>query len=188
MSLSGHCRLCAGACGVQATTDGAVPTALRPDPADPVSQGQPCAVLDHSLAARTGPGRIRQPLRRAGEALVPCSWDEALAGIGAALVDLRVRDVLMTLVDCDEAPAADQLWLLLAQVLPQPYRAEALILAGFSAYVRGEGPLAGVCIEAVQAADPAHRMAGLLDTALQNGVRPEAIRGLTAQLPSAVAV
>lgn len=89
MSLSGHCRLCAGACGVQATTDGAVPTALRPDPADPVSQGQPCAVLDHSLAARTGPGRIRQPLRRAGEALVPCSWDEALAGIGAALGGLR---------------------------------------------------------------------------------------------------
>lgn len=148
----------------------------------PLMVGAGGPVEDVAAAVRAAVAAVR----RVGDGAVLS--DSELAGIGAALVDLRVRDVLMTLVDCDEAPAADQLWLLLAQVLPQPYRAEALILAGFSAYVRGEGPLAGVCIEAVQAADPAHRMAGLLDTALQNGVRPEAIRGLTAQLPSAVAV
>jgi hypothetical protein len=73
-------------------------------------------------------------------------------------------------------------------VLPQPFRAEALTLTAFSAFTRGEGPLAGVALEAVQAENPTHRMAGLLDHALQNGVRPEAIRGLLAGLPPAVSV
>ncbi len=45
-----------------------------------------------------------------------------------------------------------------------------------------------MCIDAVQADDPTHRMAKLLDTALQSGVRPEEIRGLTAALPPAVSV
>ena len=38
------------------------------------------------------------------------------------------------------------------------------------AYLRGDGPLAAVALEAALAEDPAHRMAGLLDTALQGGV------------------
>ena len=36
--------------------------------------------------------------------------------------------------------------------------------------------------------DPTHRMALMLDTALQNGLPPEAIRGLTAGLTPAVLV
>jgi hypothetical protein len=40
----------------------------------------------------------------------------------------------------------------------------------------------------VQAENPTHRMAGMLDHALQNGVRPEEIRGLLAGLPPAVSV
>jgi hypothetical protein len=125
-------------------------------------------------------------VRRLGEGAVLS--DAELARTGAVLVDLRVRDALMTLVDCDEAAAAEHLWSQLAQVLPQPFRAEALVLKSHAAYVRGEGPLAGVCLEAVQAENPTHRMAELLDTALQSGVRPEAIRGLTASLPPAVSV
>ena len=49
-----------------------------------------------------------------------------------------------------------------------------------SAYVRGDGPLAGVSLEAALRCEPGHRMAGMLDTALQSGLRPEQIRGLTA--------
>lgn len=39
-------------------------------------------------------------------------------------------------------------------------------------------PLAGVSLEAALRGEPGHRMAGLLDTALQSGLRPERIRGL----------
>jgi hypothetical protein len=61
-----------------------------------------------------------------------------------------------------------------------PWRAEALVLLAFSAYVRGDGPLAGVALEAALCGDPTHRMAGMLDTALQTGMRPEQIRELAA--------
>ena len=152
------------------------------------------AVLEPLLAGAGGPvedvvAAVRAAValvRRVGEGAVLS--DVELAAVGAMLVDLRVRDALMTLIDCEEAGAADQLWSQLVQVLPQPFRSEALVLKSHAAYVRGEGPLAGVCLEAVQAEDPTHRMAELLDTALQSGVRPEAIRGLTAGLPPAMSV
>lgn len=148
----------------------------------PMLAGMSGRVDDVAVAVRAAVAAVRRV--GAGEVLS----DAELAGVGATLVDLRVRDALMTLIDCDEAGAAEQLWSQLVQVLPQPFRSEALCLRSFSAYVRGEGPLAGVCLEAIQAENPTHRMAGLLDTALQNGVRPEAIRGLTANLPPAVSV
>lgn len=114
--------------------------------------------------------------------------DAELAGVGASLVDVRVRDALFKLVDSKEASAAETLWSQLARVLPQPYRCEALCLMGFSAFARGEGPLAGVALEAALAEDPAHRMARMLDCALQNGIRPEGIRGLIQHAVSALRI
>jgi Domain of unknown function (DUF4192) len=112
--------------------------------------------------------------------------DAELAGVGAALVEGQVRDVLYSLAACDEAAAAEGLWALLARVLPAPFRVEALTLTAFSSYLRGDGPLAGVALEAALAEDPGHRMAGMLDTARRNGIRPEQIRQLLAGVPSAV--
>ena len=54
------------------------------------------------------------------------------------------------------------------------------MLLAFSAYARGDGPLAGVSLEAALRCDATHRMAGMLDTALQSGMRPEQIRELAA--------
>jgi hypothetical protein len=48
----------------------------------------------------------------------------------------------------------------------------------FSAYARGDGPLAGVSLQEALRCEPGHRMAGMLDTALQSGLRPEDIRDL----------
>jgi hypothetical protein len=69
-------------------------------------------------------------------------------------------------------------WALLARTLPEPWRAEALVLLAFSAYARGDGPLAGVSLDAALRCAPEHRMAGMLDQALQSGMRPEQIREL----------
>jgi hypothetical protein len=104
--------------------------------------------------------------------------DAELAALGCALTDVSVRDTLFALAVAENAAEAETLWALLSRTLPEPSRVEALVLLAFSAYARGDGPLAGVSLEAALRCTPAHRMAGMLDTALQSGLRPEQIREL----------
>jgi hypothetical protein len=104
--------------------------------------------------------------------------DAELAKLGCALADVQVRDTLYALAVGENADEAESLWALLSRRLPEPWRVEALVLLAFSAYVRGDGPLAGVSLEAALRCEPGHRMAGMLDTALQSGLRPEHIRDL----------
>ncbi|OBF58689.1 hypothetical protein A5787_22290 [Mycobacterium sp. 852002-50816_SCH5313054-b] len=101
-----------------------------------------------------------------------------LGALGCALGDAQVRDTLYALAVGERADDAESLWALLARSLPEPWRVEALVLLAFSAYVRGDGPLAGVSLDAALRCDPEHRMAGMLDRALQSGLRPERIREL----------
>jgi Domain of unknown function (DUF4192) len=104
--------------------------------------------------------------------------DATLARLAWALTDPRVRDTLYALAVGENAGQAEALWAVLSRTLPDPWRAEALVLLAFSAYARGDGPLAGVSLEAALRCEPTHRMAGMLDTALQSGMRPEQIREL----------
>jgi len=104
--------------------------------------------------------------------------DAELARLACALGDVEVRDTLYALAVGQSAGEAESLWALLSRNLPTPWRVEALVLVAFSAYVRGDGPLAGVALEAALRCQPEHRMAGMLDTALQSGLRPEHIREL----------
>ena len=62
--------------------------------------------------------------------------------------------------------------------LPEPWRVEALVLLAFSAYARGDGPLAGIALAEASRCAGEHRMASMLDTALNSGMRPEQIREL----------
>lgn len=119
--------------------------------------------------AITATGRLAR-----GEVLA----DEELAGLARSLTDPRVRDTLYALAVGDSAEQAEALWVTLSRCLPAPWRVEALVLLAFSAYARGDGPLAGVSLEAALRCGPTHRMAGMLDTALQSGMRPEQIREL----------
>ena len=104
--------------------------------------------------------------------------DHELARLAWALTDLRVRDTLYALAVGENSAQAESLWAVLSRTLPDPWRVEALVQLAFSAYTRGDGPLAGVSLEAALHTDPTHRMAGMLDTALQSGLRPEKIRDL----------
>lgn len=109
-----------------------------------------------------------------GEALS----DTELARLGCALSDPQVRDMLYALAVGEGADEVESLWAVLARTLPEPWRVEALVLVAFSAYARGDGPLAGVSLVEALRCEPGHRMAGMLDTALQSGLRPEDIRDL----------
>jgi hypothetical protein len=104
--------------------------------------------------------------------------DAELAELGCALSEAQVRDTLYALAVAENAGEAESLWAVLARTLPLPWRVEALVLLAFSAYARGDGPLAGVSLDAALRCAPDHRMAGMLDTALQSGLRPEQIREL----------
>ncbi|MDZ4235516.1 MAG: DUF4192 domain-containing protein, partial [Dietzia sp.] len=104
--------------------------------------------------------------------------DDQLVRLARALTDPRVRDTLYALAVGDCAGSAESLWADLARRLPEPWRVEALVLLAFSAYARGDGPLAGISLDAALRCTPVHRMAGMLDSALQSGMRPEQIREL----------
>ncbi|TPG37039.1 DUF4192 domain-containing protein [Mycolicibacterium hodleri] len=104
--------------------------------------------------------------------------DADVARLGCGFTDPRVRDTLYALAVGTEASRAEALWAMLARTLPDPWRNEALVLLAFSAYARGDGPLAGVSLEAVLRKDGSHRMAVMLDQALQSGMRPDQIREL----------
>jgi Domain of unknown function (DUF4192) len=128
-----------------------------------------------SAARRDIEGAIAAAVRVADGAALT---DTELARLARSLVDTRVRDTLYALAVGETADAAEALWAMLARTLPEPWRVEALVLLAFSAYARGDGPLAGVSLEAALRCDATHRMAGMLDTALQSGMRPEQIREL----------
>jgi hypothetical protein len=104
--------------------------------------------------------------------------DVVIVRLARALVDPQIRDVFYALAVGDRAADVEALWAVLTRTLPAPWRVEALVLLAFTAYARGDGPLAGVSLEAALRCDATHRMAGMLDTALQSGMRPEQIREL----------
>ncbi|MEW2484518.1 DUF4192 domain-containing protein [Mycobacterium sp. NPDC049093] len=145
-----------------------------------VGEGGP--VDDVAVSVRAAVGVMR---RMAGGEAVP---DAALAEVGTSLADVRVRDALMHVGDAEATASAESLWTVLARALPAPLRAEALTLLGFSCYRRGEGVLAGAALGAALADTPGHRLAGMLDTALQSGMRPEELSVLIAGIPPAVTV
>ncbi|NLU81400.1 DUF4192 domain-containing protein [Rhodococcus sp. HNM0569] len=114
--------------------------------------------------------------RIAAESGSPSAEDCATTVV--ALRDRRVRDAVVALAVGTLASHAERYWLEATRLAPAAERADVAALAGFSAYVRGDGPLAGVAFSAALDADPGHRLAGLLDASLRHALRPDAVAGL----------
>lgn len=107
--------------------------------------------------------------------------DAELADLALALCDVRIRDACLATArppTSARALAASNLWLALTRALPAPERAEAACLAGYAAYQRGEGPLAGIALETALEANPAHLLSALLRRALEHGMDPRLLRDL----------
>lgn len=159
---------------VVAVTDARRAEALRP-------------VIEKRSAAVDYRGRPDSEVRDDVEHAVACATgssegaplpDDDVVRLACAVADSRVRDTLYALAVGQHAAAAESAWASLTRTLPAPWRVEALVLLAFSAYARGDGPLAGVALQAALEVDSAHRMAGMLDAALQAGMRPDRIREL----------
>ncbi|WP_034239994.1 DUF4192 family protein, partial [Saccharomonospora iraqiensis] len=76
------------------------------------------------------------------------------------------------------AAAAERLWLALSRNTPAPHRARPLTLLAYSAYVRGEGVLAGMALSEALEADPEHVLAQLLSRALDHALPPDTLARL----------
>lgn len=151
-------------------------------PTDPVrAAGLRAALLAH--AATHGEEDPADQVRHAVAMAVAiargeCPDADDVVRLACALAVPCVRDTLYALAVSSIADEAEALWLGLARTVPFPWRADALVLLGFSTYVRGDGPLTGIAVGAALDGAPEHRMASMLDEALQRGVRPEQIREL----------
>lgn len=105
--------------------------------------------------------------------------------LACGLTDVAVRDTLYALaVGAQGGRAGASLGPgVLSRTLPDRGRVEALAALAFSACSRDDGPLAGLSLEAALRSTQAP-VAGMLDTALQSGMRPEQIRELAGTGPT----
>ncbi|MBF6346320.1 DUF4192 domain-containing protein [Nocardia cyriacigeorgica] len=101
-----------------------------------------------------------------------------LARIALELRDGMVRDVIVAFSAEHHPDAAEALWLRLTRCLRNEARADPATLLAINAYLRGDGPLASIALEAALTADPRHRLARPFDTLLQAGLSPHQIREL----------
>lgn len=85
-------RDCPDACGIVATVEDGRVTALRGDPAHPVTRGFLCYRTSHFLGTQYAPDRLLSPLLRKGGELVPVSWDEALDFAAERLLAIKKED------------------------------------------------------------------------------------------------
>ena len=101
-----------------------------------------------------------------------------LACVAIYLHDRLVREAMFALATGPRASAAQQLWQILTRALEGIERAEPAILLGFSAYLCGDGPLAGIALDLALDAHPGHPTATLLDDSLRSGKRPSQLQDL----------
>jgi Domain of unknown function (DUF4192) len=146
------------------------------------------ADADHPLSARLVTQRLAQlrQLHRSAAAEDLALPDSLVTEVASALCDHRVRDACLPWCTGSGAVAAERLWLALVRATPAPERAEPAALLALTAYLRGDGALASVALEAAMHACPDHSLSGLLRAALDAGMSPEILRSIAADAAAAL--
>jgi Domain of unknown function (DUF4192) len=146
------------------------------------------ADAEHPMSARLVGQRLAQlkQLHQAAGAGDLALSDRTVAEVASALCDHRVRDACLAWCSGPGAAAAERLWLALVRATPAPERAEPAALLALAAYVRGDGALAGVALDAALRACPEHSLSALLRAALDTGLPPELLRSIAADAAAAL--
>lgn len=137
------------------------------------ADGDPCELLAALVGAVTA--------QRSG-----ALSDADVALLGGALLDLQVRDAAMALGLTVMADEARLLFAELARRLRGTPRAAAATLVAASGYLRGDGPLTGIALDAALTADRHYRGARLLAEALAAGMPPRELC-ITAEIGTTIA-
>ena len=77
------CRICEALCGLEVDVRGGEITAIRPDREHVATGGFACVKGIKQQRLYSSPDRLKQPLKRVGDAFEPISWEQAVAEIGA---------------------------------------------------------------------------------------------------------
>ncbi|KZM69816.1 hypothetical protein AWN90_04160 [Nocardia terpenica] len=94
---------------------------------------------------------------------------------------------MLALAVSPRADAARQLWAAATRALPTGYCADPAALLAYSAYLTGDGTLAGIALDAALTADPQHTLALELLSALHLGISPDKLRHLATSLATIAA-
>ena len=98
------------------------------------------------------------------------------------MTSLPVRDVAWGLINRETARDFLTFWAHAARLAPPGFEAGPLCLAGFSAYLCGDGAQALIALQRASALDPDYSLAGLLLEALTQGVPPDRLESVTRPL------
>jgi Domain of unknown function (DUF4192) len=118
---------------------------------------------------------VRTAVHAAADGRLP-SGDDEVVQLAVALSEPLVRDCSLGLCLAGSARAAEHLWLALTRATPPPEVAEPAALAALSAYLRGDGALAGMALDRALDAWPGHTLATLVQQVVQLGVPPYRLR------------
>jgi hypothetical protein len=99
--------------------------------------------------------------------------DDRVVDLAVALSHTGIRDACLRPEIVDLGPVIESMWFELTRAMPPPYRAEPAGLLAVTAFLRGDGALAGVAIEVALEADPDHAVSRLLRSAMDFGLAPE---------------
>lgn len=146
------------------------------------------AEADHPMSAELRARRFArlEELHRAAAGGQVALSDSTVAEVASALCDHRVRDACLPWCTGPGADGAEQLWLALVRATPAPQRAEPAALLALVAYLRGDGALAGLALDAALQAWPDHSLSGLLRAALEGGLPPEVLRTVAVDATAAL--
>lgn len=160
---------------------------------EPATLRRRAALLDAVEAEHPMSAAVRaQRLARLGELRRAASEDRlelsdtTVTEVASALCDHRVRDACLPWCTGADAHGAERLWLALVRATPGPHRAEPAALLALVAYLRGDGALAGLALDAAQQAWPDHSLSGLLRAALEGGMAPEVLRTIATDAADAL--
>lgn len=148
--------------------------ALTPDDDDALARRANLLAAISEIDPHEGLDLVDTAVELAVEGILPES-DQHIAALAASLCDSSVRDACLVQPDLAHRDAAERLWTRLVQATPAPERAESACLLAYSAFQRGNGALTTIALDHALGANPAHRLSGLLRTAMTMGLPPSRI-------------
>jgi len=125
--------------------------------------------------------RLLDQLRAQVEAGGGAAVDDGLSDADAAALSVWCsmtcfRDLAWCRMTCDDARQQLALWSAVARRVVPPYEPAVLSLAGFAAWLSGDGASAWCAVERAERADPAYSMAALLRETLTRCLPPDVWR------------
>ncbi|MBE1471114.1 hypothetical protein H4W33_010188 [Kibdelosporangium phytohabitans] len=107
--------------------------------------------------------------------------EDRLVDLAVALKNVRVRDGCLHPEVTSIGRPIEEAWAELVRALPDPYRAEPACLLALTAFLRGDGVMAGVAVDLAIESDPDHSFAKLLRTSMDYGLPPDSVAAAVAQ-------